>query len=63
MQAVKDMVADLSQLIDAHNRGEDTDERFAEFMDKHGQFFPDNPRVDRGAHRLPRPPGGRRRNG
>jgi uncharacterized protein with von Willebrand factor type A (vWA) domain len=43
MQAVKDMVADLSQLIDAHNRGEDTDERFAEFMDKHGQFFPDNP--------------------
>ncbi|MGK5115515.1 VWA domain-containing protein [Geodermatophilus sp. CPCC 205506] len=43
MQAVKDMVADLSQLIDAHNRGEDTDERFAEFMDKHGQFFPDDP--------------------
>jgi uncharacterized protein with von Willebrand factor type A (vWA) domain len=43
MQAVKDMVADLSQLIDAHNRGEDTDERFAEFMDQHGQFFPDDP--------------------
>jgi uncharacterized protein with von Willebrand factor type A (vWA) domain len=43
MQAVKDMVADLSQLIDAHNRGEDTDERFAEFMEKHGQFFPDDP--------------------
>ncbi|TFV83020.1 VWA domain-containing protein [Blastococcus sp. CT_GayMR16] len=43
MQAVKDMVADLSQLIDAHNRGEDTDQRFADFMDKHGQFFPDNP--------------------
>jgi uncharacterized protein with von Willebrand factor type A (vWA) domain len=43
MQAVKDMVADLSQLIDAHNRGEDTQQRFADFMDKHGQFFPDNP--------------------
>jgi uncharacterized protein with von Willebrand factor type A (vWA) domain len=43
MQAVKDMVADLSQLIDAHNRGEDTDQRFADFMDKHGQFFPDDP--------------------
>jgi uncharacterized protein with von Willebrand factor type A (vWA) domain len=43
MQAVKDMVADLSQLIDAHNRGEDTDERFRDFMDKHGQFFPDDP--------------------
>lgn len=45
LQAVKDMVADLSQLIDAHNRGEDTDERFRDFMDKHGQFFPDDPRT------------------
>jgi uncharacterized protein with von Willebrand factor type A (vWA) domain len=43
MQAVKDMVADLSSLIDAHNRGEDTDQQFRDFMDKHGQFFPDNP--------------------
>ncbi|MGY1741788.1 MULTISPECIES: VWA domain-containing protein [unclassified Blastococcus] len=43
MQAVRDMVADLSRLVDAHNRGEDTDEQFAEFMDKHGQFFPDDP--------------------
>src|SRR4051812_30054945 len=43
MQALKDMVADLSNLLDAHNRGEDTDQQFADFMDKHGQFFPDNP--------------------
>jgi uncharacterized protein with von Willebrand factor type A (vWA) domain len=43
MQAVKDMVADLSQLIDAHNRGEDTEQQFRDFMDKHGQFFPDDP--------------------
>src|SRR3954463_2991024 len=43
MQAVKDMVADLSALVDAHNRGEDTTEQFAEFMAKHGQFFPDDP--------------------
>src|SRR3712207_6015983 len=43
VQAVKDMVADLSQLIDAHNRGEDTDEQFRQFMDEHGQFFPDDP--------------------
>jgi uncharacterized protein with von Willebrand factor type A (vWA) domain len=43
LQAVKDMVADLSSLIDAHNRGEDTDERFRDFMDKHGKFFPDDP--------------------
>ncbi|MGY1984831.1 VWA domain-containing protein [Blastococcus sp. SYSU DS0669] len=43
MQAVKDMVADLSRLVDAHNRGEDTDQQFADFMEKHGQFFPENP--------------------
>ncbi|RBY86103.1 hypothetical protein [Blastococcus sp. TF02A-26] len=43
MQAVRDMVADLSRLVDAHNRGEDTDEQFQQFMEKHGQFFPDDP--------------------
>jgi uncharacterized protein with von Willebrand factor type A (vWA) domain len=43
MQAVKDMVADLSALVDAHNRGEDTEQQFRDFMDKHGQFFPDDP--------------------
>jgi uncharacterized protein with von Willebrand factor type A (vWA) domain len=43
MQAVKDMVADLSALVDAHNRGEDTEQQFADFMSKHGQFFPDDP--------------------
>src|SRR5215212_5993407 len=43
MQAVKDMVADLSRLIDAHNRGEDTDQQFRDFMDRHGQFFPEDP--------------------
>ncbi|MGY1649718.1 VWA domain-containing protein [Geodermatophilus sp. SYSU D01119] len=43
VQAVRDMVADLSRLVDAHNRGEDTDEQFRDFMEKHGQFFPDDP--------------------
>ncbi|WP_029430831.1 VWA domain-containing protein [Blastococcus sp. URHD0036] len=43
MEAVRDMVADLSRLVDAHNRGEDTDEQFQQFMEKHGQFFPDDP--------------------
>ncbi|MCA0144534.1 VWA domain-containing protein [Blastococcus sp. LR1] len=43
LQAVKDMVADLSRLVDAHNRGEDTDQQFADFMEQHGQFFPDQP--------------------
>src|SRR3954471_17800481 len=43
MQAVKDMLADLNQLLAAHARGEDTDDQFREFMDKHGQFFPEQP--------------------
>ncbi|GAA1898125.1 vWA domain-containing protein [Lapillicoccus jejuensis] len=43
MQAVKDMMADLNQLLAAHARGEDTPEQFADFMDKHGDFFPDDP--------------------
>ncbi|MCW2696909.1 MAG: putative magnesium-chelatase subunit chlD [Modestobacter sp.] len=43
MHAVKDMVADLSALVDAHNRGEDTGQQFADFMAEHGQFFPDDP--------------------
>ena len=43
MQAVKDMMADLNQLLGTHARGEDTSEQFADFMDKHGEFFPDDP--------------------
>src|SRR3954471_13947640 len=43
MQAVKDMLADLNSLLAAHARGEDTEDRFREFMDKHGDLFPENP--------------------
>ena len=43
MQAVKDMLADLNGLLSAHARGEDTEDRFREFMDKHGDLFPENP--------------------
>ena len=42
-QAVKDMMADLNQMLDKHRRGEDTTEDFAEFMSKHGDLFPDSP--------------------
>ncbi|MFZ2512172.1 MAG: VWA domain-containing protein [Gordonia sp. (in: high G+C Gram-positive bacteria)] len=42
-QAISEMLADLNELLDAHNRGEDTTEKFAEFMDKHGEHFPENP--------------------
>ena len=43
MQAVKDMMADLNEMLAADARGEHTQEDFDEFMSKHGQFFPDNP--------------------
>lgn len=44
MQQVRDMLADLNQLLADHARDADTPEQFADFMDKHGQFFPENPR-------------------
>ncbi|MBA5845967.1 vWA domain-containing protein [Gordonia amicalis] len=43
-QRVSDMLKDLNELLEAHNRGEDTSEMFDEFMDAHGDFFPENPR-------------------
>ncbi|CCQ17635.1 putative uncharacterized protein [Rhodococcus sp. AW25M09] len=42
-QAISEMLKDLNELLDAHNKGEDTDEQFAEFMNKHGEHFPENP--------------------
>src|SRR4249919_1180623 len=41
--AINEMLTDLNDLLSKHARGEDTDEDFAEFMDKHGDFFPENP--------------------
>ncbi|GAB89427.1 hypothetical protein GORHZ_062_00010, partial [Gordonia rhizosphera NBRC 16068] len=43
-QRVSEMLSDLNELLDAHNRGEDTTEQFNDFMEKHGDFFPENPR-------------------
>jgi len=42
--AVNEMLSDLNELLDKHRRGEDTEQAFADFMDKHGDFFPENPR-------------------
>jgi uncharacterized protein with von Willebrand factor type A (vWA) domain len=42
-QQVKEMLRDLNDMLDADARGEDTTEAFERFMQKHGQFFPDNP--------------------
>ncbi len=41
--AINEMLRDLNELLDAHRRGEDTDQQFRDFMDKHGDFFPEDP--------------------
>ena len=41
--AITEMMNDLNALLDAHGRGEDSQEQFDEFMAKHGEFFPDKP--------------------
>ncbi|WP_101523696.1 vWA domain-containing protein [Nocardioides houyundeii] len=41
--AINEMLGDLNELLEKHQRGEDTDADFAEFMDKHGDFFPEGP--------------------
>ncbi|WP_308467314.1 VWA domain-containing protein [Rathayibacter soli] len=42
--AINEMLNDLNELLDAHRRGEDTPEQFDEFMRKHGEYFPEQPR-------------------
>jgi len=42
-QALKDMMSHLNRMLEKHQRGEDTAQDFADFMDKHGDFFPDKP--------------------
>jgi uncharacterized protein with von Willebrand factor type A (vWA) domain len=43
MNRVKDMLADLNALLAAHARGEDTEDRFRQFIQRHGEFFPEEP--------------------
>jgi len=43
MQRTKDMMAALNQLLEKHQRGEDTPEDFQRFMDEFGDFFPEDP--------------------
>jgi uncharacterized protein with von Willebrand factor type A (vWA) domain len=42
-QRVNEMLDDLNDLLDKHSRGEDTQQDFQDFMNKHGEFFPENP--------------------
>jgi len=42
-QAAAEMMRDLNALLERHSRGEDTTDQFAEFMRRHGDYFPENP--------------------
>lgn len=45
VERVNRMLTDLNALLSAHAQGfGDIDERFGEFMRRHGEFFPENPR-------------------
>jgi uncharacterized protein with von Willebrand factor type A (vWA) domain len=41
--AVNEMLGDLNELLEKHARGDDTEQDFRDFMDKHGDFFPEGP--------------------
>lgn len=43
-QRVNAMLDDLNDLLDKHAGGTDTPQDFADFMARHGEFFPENPR-------------------
>ncbi|MGW1676197.1 vWA domain-containing protein [Saccharopolyspora sp. NPDC002376] len=45
VERVREMLDDLSALLAAHARGDDdVPQKFDEFMARHGEFFPENPR-------------------
>ena len=43
-EQVAQMMQDLNQLLEKRQRGEDTQQDFDDFMAKHGQFFPEQPK-------------------
>ncbi len=42
-QRVTEMLDDLNELLDKHAKGQDSAQDFQDFMNKHGEFFPENP--------------------
>jgi uncharacterized protein with von Willebrand factor type A (vWA) domain len=44
MQRVKDMMAALTEMLEADAEGRHTQQDFDEFMERYGDFFPDSPR-------------------
>ncbi len=45
MQRMKDMLAELNRLLEQKERGEDTQPAFEQFMQRFGDFFPENPQT------------------
>ena len=45
MQRMKDMFAELNNLLEMRERGEDTQPAFEQFMQRYGDFFPENPQT------------------
>jgi uncharacterized protein with von Willebrand factor type A (vWA) domain len=43
VERIREMLDDLNDLLANHAQGRDTQQQFAEFMGKHGEFFPENP--------------------
>lgn len=43
-QRVNEMLDDLNDLLDKHSQGQDSQQDFDDFMAKHGQYFPENPK-------------------
>jgi uncharacterized protein with von Willebrand factor type A (vWA) domain len=43
VERVRQMMSDLNELLTAHARGDDTTQQFQDFMQQHGEFFPENP--------------------
>ncbi len=43
-ERVEEMLRDLGDLLAAHARGDDTSEQFRQFMEQHGEFFPEGPK-------------------
>ncbi|CAA9258271.1 MAG: FIG019045: long form Mg-chelase associated protein with vWA domain [uncultured Acidimicrobiales bacterium] len=43
MQRMKDMMNGLNQLLEMREAGQNTDSAFQQFMERFGDFFPDNP--------------------
>jgi uncharacterized protein with von Willebrand factor type A (vWA) domain len=43
VESIREMLDDLNDLLANHAAGQDTTEQFQQFMQQHGEFFPENP--------------------